>query len=374
MALAPLAACTQADEPAVKPDPARYIIFAAPTLDIEATVGSFNTRALSRAEQNGIESFIIWGFCQAWNIDGNPNADSKRQFWNDKADDFTKGADVFNGDNVTVVEGGTTYHNGTLTPWDQDGDPQYSFIAVAGLDEKNSELEPSSIVTGANHGPRLRLTIPDKTGDVPAESQPDALVAYTFDKGPADNPIALKFMHIMTGIRFKFQNLTDNDIQITGVTYSGNFYKEAVFHFDSNKPVMTVNTDQTYTCTFNLFDGEQVISGNSADYMRPAGDPAAEPVTLRLLPNPEGTTNDDNNYTLGTDKVITINYQQKDANGDWSAVKSFSLSSFVLSYKPKPNTLHTATFNFVGDGFIVIFRANNNEHWENGSDSNITIH
>lgn len=382
LALLPLAtACS--DEPTVKADPTRYITFAAPSIDMEATVAGFGSRAVSRADINApIEKFKVWGFCQAQDINGNPSDASISQLWNDKANFFTKGADVKNlqGDIVSVSGSETSYNNGTLTQWTDADDPQYSFIAVSvtettnlKLDEFQMDMANASMLTSDSHGPRLTVTLPIDINDINTtrdfDEQPDVKVAWAFDQGPTDSPIGLKFMHIMTGIRFKFQNLTDKDLRITGVTYAGKFYKQAVFNFDTNKPVMSVNTTQTYSCTFNLFEGEHLIPDNSSEYM--GGD---NPITLLLLPNPDGTTNDDKKYTLGTDKVISISYQRQNENGQWGDVNTFTLTDFVLSYIPKPNTLHTATFNFVGDGFITVFQADNQENWENGSDSNINIH
>lgn len=372
------------DEPTFKADPARYITFAAPTIDINATVAGFGSRAaVSRADLNApIEKFKVWGFCQAQDATGKPSTSSIGQFWNEKANFFTQGADVENlkGNIVTVSGANTSYNGGELTPWADYDDPQYSFIAVSvtetpdiKLDDLTTEMANASMSSSDSHGPRLTVTLPindnniDQTRDY--NSQPDVMVAWKFDQGPADSPIGLKFMHIMTGIRFKFQNLTDKGLRITEVTYAGNFYKQAVFNFNTNKPMMSVNIAQTYSCTFNLFSGAHEIGSNQAEYM--GGD---NPVTLLLLPNPDGTTNDDGKYTLGTDKIITISYQRQDENGQWSEVKPFPLSNLTLSYIPKPNTLHTATFNFVGDGFVTMFHADNQENWEKDSDININIH
>ncbi len=46
---------------------------------------------------------------------------------------------------------------------------------------------------------------------------------------------------------------------------------------------------------------------------------------------------------------------------------------FRLTYKTTPAHRYTANLNFVGDKFVLIFMADNNENWESGSDNDITI-
>ena len=376
LALMPLAACSEIDEPAVKADPARYITFASPTVDIDATVDGFDSRAVSRINVNApIQSFRVWGFCQANGINGSPNKSSIEEEWNKKANFFTTGADVANlkGDVVTLTQEGTTYNGGMLTKWITGVDPQYSFIAVEDLAGLTTAWTNSSISSSDTHGPRMTITLPMTGSNInnPLDynNQTDVKVAWAFDKGPSDSPIELQFMHIMTGIRFKFQNITSTDLEITGFTYAGQFYKQAVFNFDTNKPVMSVNTTQTYSGTFSMIESPETIGPNDADYLG-----GADPVTLLLLPNPRGTTNEDGNYTLGTEKEINITYRRKDEAGNWGEPKTKTVDISLLKYTPKPNTLHTATFSFVGDGFITNFKADNEESWEDGSNSNITIH
>lgn len=380
LAILPLAtACSEADEPAVKADPARYITFAAPAIDMEATVGGFASgRAASRADvlATSVENFKVWGFCKACDLSGNPSASTMKSDWNQKANFFTKGADVNNliGATVTVKDGYTSY--GDLTSWDLDVAAQYSFIAVSGLDLANSSMAPGSISQTNPHGPLLTVTLPITVNDTTVIRKPDAqkdvMVAWTFDHNRVDGRVPLDFMHIMTGIRFKFHNHSEDVLTIKRVTYRGRFFKQAVFHFDNTNPYMTVPTDQTYACKFELLNENMTIPRTTEDGTTPevymGGD--ASPVTLLLLPNPSGTTAVDEEYTLGREKEIVITYERAGSPGE----KTFKLSNFTLNYTPKPNTLHTAHFNFVGDRFLVMFEADNKLNWEDGSNSNITIH
>ena len=83
---------------------------------------------------------------------------------------------------------------------------------------------------------------------------------------------------------------------------------------------------------------------------------------------PDGTTDPDGKFVLGSDKEIKIVYSIGDG-----PERTFTYGpNFTLNYIPKPNTLHTAHFNFVGDEFVVMFQADEN-NWQNGSDNNVTI-
>lgn len=232
----------------------------------------------------------------------------------------------------------------------------------------------STATTGSSHGPRLSFTL-DATGNsltapLDYKKQPDALIAARFDRKSTNGTVDLSFFHFMTGIRFKFHNHTsDKNLVIKRVTFAGRFFKQAVFDFTTDSPVMSVPSDQTYSGIFTLLNADQTITAGSADYM--GGD---HPVTLLLLPNPDGTLEDDQEYTLGSDKEIKIVY----TIGDDSVERTFTHSKFLLNYIPKPNTLHTAHFNFVGDEFVVMFQADNGLNWEDGTnpgaDNNIDIH
>ena len=169
----------------------------------------------------------------------------------------------------------------------------------------------------------------------------------------------------MTGIRFKFHNFTsDKTLKIKKVTYRGKFHKTATFDFTTVSPTMTVSG--TYAGKFSLFEGEQAIPATASDYMSDG----EGPVTLLLLPDPNGTTEQDEHFTLGSEKEIRITY----SIGDGTDKTFIYGKNFTLNYIPKPNTLHTAHFNFVGDEFVVMFQADDTKNWQNGSDNNVTIH
>lgn len=366
-----LSSCTKPGVPGQYADTTRYITFGIPAIDLDATVGDFAGQPATRAGlTTSLDKFNVWGFCVANSISGNPNPNSAVLDWNQKSSFFTQGADLDNlkHGEVTVNGDYTTYHDGILSTWNANKEALHSFIATAG--NANYSMENAVATTGSAHGPRLTVTLNTTGGSLtdPLDysQQPDLLVAARFDHKSTNGRVNLSFFHIMTGIRFKFHNHTsDKNLVIKRVTYAGTFYRQAVFDFTTDRPVMTVPTDQTYSGIFTLLDSDQGIAAGTADYM--GGD---TPVPLLLLPNPDGTLEDDREYTLGKDKEITIVY----TIGDDGAEHTFTHSGFLLNYLPQPNTLHTAHFNFVGDEFVVMFQADDQVNWQNGSDNDINIH
>lgn len=388
-----VSACSdsESDAPSLYDSPETYITFSRPGINLSATVGDFATTAPSRSiiinSSSEIQNFKVWGFCIPRNISGAQSESSAALDWNRKSKFFTAGADVkLNGDGktdnsvvATLASGSTTYNGGSLAKWYDNANAQYSFIAVSDNSAANYTeytMGNADATSGKEHGPQLKVTLPISGNVTNHNDIPDIMVAATFDHNAADGRVPLSFFHIMTGIRFKFVNHTDKELRINSVTYSGNFYREATFDFTTDSPTMEVNTSNTYNGNFTLVSLTQNIPASASDYVSNAYMGGNEnPTTLLLLPNPKGTTeSNDNNFVLGTNKEIRIEYSLE---GDTKPRDAFVLGdNFTLNYIPKPNTLHTAYFNFVGDGFIVVFQADNTLNWEDGNEngsSNITI-
>ena len=384
---AAMAACqSTADEPSVQPSPDKYICFGVPAIKVDATVGNFADTPASRASSsltNSIGKFMVWGYCVPNNISGGENQSAAVQEWNDKSTFFTGDPDVFKEIVVTNNGGFTSYDidalaaNNQFRQWNDKADARYAFIAgyaPSGTFSMERALQTTDVDDfGKNlsHGPKLTFTMPHSGNNInevlsPA-SQPDAMLAARFDHKQTDGRVNLSFFHFMTGLRFKFHNHTENkELVIKKVTFQGVFHQKAVFDFTTDEPVMTVS--DTYSGTFVLFEGSQTIGHGSADYMGVVGE-GDNPVNFLILPNPAGTTNKDDQYTLGSNKEIRITYS---IGG--SEDKTFVYgNNFTLNYIPQPNTLHTAHFNFVGDEFVVFFQADDKKNWENGSDNPVII-
>lgn len=380
-----LASCSSNDEPDSNVSLNEYISFAQPTVNLKATLSDFADNAGTRAMSTTIDEFRVWGFCKPNDLNGNLNDEAVDQEWEDKSIFFTKGADVFNGMKVinkatdgfgSYDQNNADYKQESFKKWadvSTNEDAVYTFIAGYDPTKKGVfSMSAGSASTGASHGPRLSFTIGQEGNDVNNskliyEDQPDALVAVKYKHQKSDGRVGLSFFHFMTGIRFNFNNYTPEkdkkNLIIKKVIFKGKFHKTAIFDFTTTTPVMSVK--DSYSGYFTLFEGEQTILPESSDYMRKT--PNDEPVTLLLLPDPTGTTADDEHYTLGSDKVIQIEYSIGGKDG------LFEYKNFTLNYLPKSNTLHTANFNFVDDEFIVMFQADDKTNWENGSDNNVII-
>ncbi len=373
-------ACTETEQVDVHYSPVDNIIFSYPQIDLEVGIKGFSTRATL---SNSIDEFQVWGFRRPLAVTGEANEAGASQEWNKKSIFFSKGADVFSARKVAVSNGFTQYDqnsdntsNNKPKTWDDNVTSLYSFIA-ASAPSGTFTLENAVGTMGEenNHGPRLRYTLATTGSDLSTplvyKNQPDALIATKFNHKKNDGMVNLVFSHFMTGLRFRFWNHTSNrTLVIQNVTVKGEFFKEAIFDFTEDHIKMSVN-DNTYKGTFTLIDSDQRIPANSNDLM--GGND--NPVTLLLLPNPNAVLNTEeekeerNKYALGKSKTIEINYYLENSDGTMGEKKKFELKDFMLRYLPDTNTLHTANFNFVGDEFIVMFQADNETTWGNGTET-----
>ena len=379
LGVAALTACSNSDvpEPVNATD---YITFGVSHFDFDSGVENFGMHP-SRAElTTTLDKFNVWGFSQSKTLQGGEDVASAVREWNDKSIFFTGNtvADVFDNMEVTVTGNFASYDPTKSKKWNENKKAYYSFVAGAGAG--TFTMSAANASTGHEHGPQLTYTLPASGGDMDYSKQPDAMVAATFDHQQEDGQVKLSFFHFMTGLRFKFHNhTTDKELVIKKVTFSGDFYKGMQFDFTTDKPTMKVATDANdnviyYNATFTLLDDDQTITAGSADYMGTD----EHPVTFLLLPNPNATMDESesqvDDYALGRNKVIDITYTI--GGGDerhFTLGGEAAAQEFRLNYIPEPNTLHTAHFNFVGDEFMVVFQANNEQNWGNGSDNNVDI-
>lgn len=372
-----LIGCSQADEPALNTNSQDYILFSSPSIDIDGSVGSFSGNGTRATLAESIDKFDVWGYCIPRSAeDATKQNQAAAPFdWSQKAKFFTAGPDIFNKIRVKAEGGYADYTaSTTLKEWNSDEEARYTFIGTSVIEGAENAFSMAAANAAQIYGPRLTFTLPatgtSLTSPLDYTKQPDALVAYTFDHQKADGKVKMSFMHIMIGLRFMFHNYTDEDLVIKKVTFSGEFHKQVTIDFSTEKPdyVLANTSNSTYKGTFTLLNEAQTIGSLEAAYMGSENHPA----TLLLLPNrhpvlsPE--TGHDKELILGNSKTINITYQVGN-----NAEKTFPLNNFELNYIPQENSLHTAHFNFVGDKFVVMFQADNDTQWGNGSDTNIDI-
>ncbi len=386
LALLPmLAACTETDAPIPQLSAEKYIVFGTPEINLNATLGDFAISSGTRATlSNGVEQFTVWGYCVPNDLSGTAKQSEASKDWNYKSKFFTGtadgGADIKNlAKRAVDTSSSWNYNGGQLTEWNADPSAQHSFIAAAG--NATFSMEKASSLTTNGHGPRLTITLPRTAGTAVGTAldrteQPDVLIAAKFDHKQRDGHVNLSFFHIMTGLRFKFHNHSNKDLIIKSMTFRGTFHRQAVIDFTTDDPEVKVPTDAAanrYSGTFTIIQNNpsswQTITHGSEDFA--GGD---NPAILLLLPNPDGTTDRDGKYVLGSNKSIDIIYRFADDPAERPDRSFTTPDDFVLNYLPQPNTLHTAHFNFIGDNFVLTFQADDKENWANGSDNNFTIH
>ena len=371
--------CGSTDDPAPSMDPAEYITFGRPGLVMKGSAG-IGESPLSRsalADRFGagaVESFKVWGYCVPRDVTNNKDDyDAAENSWTLKSR-YSR-PDVFEGQSVSTSDGTASYS--PAKEWSQKADAvaeswdyKYTFIACANAGDR------FSMSTGMGV-PTLTFAMPFSGGTTGTERDhnaiTDALVAATFDHTRRSGKVDLSFYHILTGIRFRFHNHTDGLLTINSVTFSGRFYSEGRFSFEDTKakPGVSPLSEKSFSGTFSLLDSPQTVGKQSSELM---GKSTANPdgTTLLLLPNPDATPetagSGDPVYSLGADKNITIKY-----TFEGGEERTWTIENFKLSYVPGANVRHTANFNFVGDEFVLVFQADNELNWEDGSDNDIQI-
>ncbi len=367
------------DAPEMEPDSGSYITFAAPGLEYDGA-GHTRARLAESFGEGGITSFMVWGYCVPYIINTETlNYESASGDWNTKS--AMCAPNVFDngmgGTTVNVSGGKTDY--GTLKPWivnnndiDASYDYNYSFIAAANGVGGNSQGGFSmGRLSSSDHTPVLTFNMPfsgGNTGDALDRADiPDALVASTFDRTRLLGKVNLSFDHILTGIRFRVNNKTGRELVVTKLTFQGQFYRTATYNFATNRMItQTVPLEtSSYSGTYTVFDGNQTVV-NDGSALLGKTDENPEGNVLLLLPNPNSGAAE---HPLGANKRIIVEYT---VGGE--PRNPFAIDILRLNYNPQPNTRHTANLTFVDDNIVLVFQADNQTNWENGSDNSIDIH
>lgn len=364
----------------VSADSAECITFSSPAVSFD---GISQTRATSASffGDGGIGEFTVWGYCVPYLIQSSStlNYEGAVGDWNTKSSLCAPVLFDTGYSGTTVKVSGTRAEYTPLKEWvvyngDLAASYNYTYSFIAAANGKGADNEGGFTMlagTQNNHTPRLRFTMPFQGGALTTaldrNNISDALVASTFDRTRRMGKIDLDFSHILTGIRFRVNNKTGRELVVTRLTLSGQFYREAEFSFATDRmATATVPlSESSYSGTFTVFTGTQTVPDNGSSLLgkteeNPEGD------MLLLLPN---TSPDASEHPLGANKRITVEYT---VGGE--ARPPFNIDILRLNYNPRPNTRHTANLTFVDDNIVLVFQADNQTNWENGSDNNIDIH
>lgn len=369
VAVVALCSCESHDD-GVTPDGQTVIMFGRPAV----TSGGFgrSRSGMLNAFPSGAQ-FKVYGYCIPYMATGTqPDPNGAKSPWVDKA--LLAHADVFYGKTVTVNGDVTDYFG--LKAWYSEADYPgssrflYSFMAHYPAEGYFDVTPASDTGKGA---PSFRFTMPFSGGDnntlLKTENVPDAMVASRFDHRRAGGKVNFVFSHIMTALRFRINNHNSEPLVITGARMSGRFYRTATFDFSTDEMKTSVgklgDNDDCYRGYFNLLEGTQTVTGNGSDMLG-----TGDGTTVLLIPNTnvDPSSTGGNQYAIGDDKVITVNYRLGDGEP-----KEFSVSGFKFSHRPDGGKRYTVSLNFVGEKFVLVFTADNDHNWENGSDNDLTI-
>ncbi len=380
---AAFAACGEKPEVEPRVDETHYVTFTAPAVTmsgVEVGADGLSRAKLLNAFPEG-EAFRVYGYCVPKQVN-NTSEDwqAASSPWDTKSG-FVR-ADVFYATDVKCGGGDASYGN-NLKEWyvDEVGDVpaganaanfRYSFIAhypVSGFTVNRA----SASVAGV---PIFTFTMPWNGENTSLDHVlvPDAMLAEKFDHRRAEGAVGLRFYHILTGLRFRVNNYSNEELVIESVTMSGQFYREATFDYTKNvvKQATKSLSQSSYSGVFTLTNGAQSCPAGAASPYLGATVENPDGTTILLLPNLEAdpsTADRPENpiYSLGDKKTITIRYHYGNGTGRTAVIENFH-----LSYKPGQSTRYTGNLNFVGDRFVLVFQADTDQ-WEDGSDNGIII-
>lgn len=343
------------------------IRFAAPAVTVEKSTRS---TFYDTFPTNG--TFGVIGYCVPYRRDSDTEMDwaSGSALWGNKRGNAFP--DVFYKQAVTYDGAACTYnYNNGLRKWynttdnleaTAPDDYRYTFFAYYPQDHFTVESPVSADVRGV---PKLTFTMPfSADGNVNNElddsQTPDAMIAVVYNHLRTTGNVGFNFSHIMTGLGFAVNNYNyggdDETVTVRKVTLSGYFTRSITIDFSKN-----TNEDGfyaysgTYSGTYVIYDDAQGLQVPSNSSVSPIGDKH-----LLLLSNAT-----DGTY-FGTDVAVHIEYTYK---GNEKTARAERPTDF----QPRSGVRYTAQLNFVGETFALNFIAEDNDFWEDGGDSDISI-
>ena len=173
--------------------------------------------------------------------------------------------------------------------------------------------------------------------------------------------MGFNFSHIMTGLGFAVNN--DNygeekkeTVTVKRVTLSGHVARAITIDFSKNTNEEGFYTySGTYPGTYEIYNNETGLAVAPNSSVSPIGDKH-----LLLLSNAT-----DGTY-FGKDVEVSVEYTYKGADKTATAERP-------TQFQPRAGVRYTAQLNFVGETFALNFIAADNEFWEDGGDSDVSI-
>lgn len=362
-------ACQQ--EEWVQPDAygSGAILFAAPAVTVEKV-----TRSTFYDTFPTGGTFGVLGYCVPYQRGSNTEKDwaSGSSTWGNKSgnafpDVFFDQAVTYNGTACTyaTAEGGLRkWYNTTDNPEATAPDGyRYTFFAYYPKDGFTVESPANATTRGV---PKLTFVMPFRaggmTGDELDDTQtPDAMLAAVYNHLRTTGNVGFNFSHIMTGLGFAVNNYNygaadQETVTVKSVTLSGNFTRSVTIDFGKSTNESGFYTySGTYAGTYTIYSSNEGLAVPPNSSVSPIGGKH-----LLLLSDATGGT------YFGTDLRVNVAYTYRGQD-------KTAMAERPSSFQPRTGVRYTAQLNFVGETFALSFTAADNDFWEDGGDSDITI-
>ena len=362
-------ACQQEEWAQPEADSSDAIRFAAPSITVEKLTRSTFHNAFPTGG-----TFGVLGYCVPYQRGSDTEMDwaSGSAYWGNKSGNAFP--DVFFNKAVTYDGSACTYNfenSGGPRKWYNTTDDaaatspdsyRYTFFAYYPMDAFTVESPASATTRGV---PKLTFTMPfTETGDVATElddtQTSDAMVSVVYNHLRTTGNVGFNFSHIMTGLGFAVNNYNyggdDETVTVKKVTLSGNFTRSITIDFSKNTNEDGFYTySGTYPGTYAIYNNEEGLAVAPNSSVPLIGDRH-----LLLLSNAT-----DGTY-FGKDVKVQVEYI-------YGRQEKIATAERPSQFQPRAGVRYTAQLNFVGETFALNFIAADNEFWEDGGDSDVSI-
>lgn len=363
-------ACQQEEWAQPEADSSDAIRFAAPGITVEKLTRSTFHNAFPTSG-----TFGVLGYCVPYQRGSDTEKDwaSGSAYWGNKSGNAFP--DVFFNQAVTYDGSACTYNfenSGGPRKWYNTTDDaaatspdsyRYTFFAYYPMDAFTVESPASATTRGV---PKLTFTMPfTETDDVATElddtQTSDAMVSVVYNHLRTTGNVGFNFSHIMTGLGFAVNNYNYGNekvetVTVKRVTLSGNFTRSITIDFSKNTNEEGFYTySGTYSGTYVIYNDKEGLAVAPNSSISPIGDKH-----LLLLSNAT-----DGTY-FGKDVKVQVEYI-------YGGQEKIATAERPSQFQPRAGVRYTAQLNFVGETFALNFIAADNEFWENGGDSDVSI-
>ncbi|MDE7349937.1 MAG: fimbrillin family protein, partial [Muribaculaceae bacterium] len=270
--------CSSVDDFDPTEAPLTYISFDQPVVTLEGFGANTRSSLIKTAD---LTEFTVCGFCVPQNVNDISKLDYSQAgaSWSGKSK-FCR-PNVFGTDEknvtATVRKNGSSWEYDNVKQWVSPfekaddankkfaSDAKFTFIAWA-----NGDFRLQGFST--EYAPKLEFYMPftggTKNNPVVCDHNKvkDALIAARYDHEKIEGSVPLHFQHILTAIRFRIANHSDETLTIKSMSFTGQFFGKATFTYETS--VLDQNVDQNSNCywgRFNIVDqtNPDVIPANT---------------------------------------------------------------------------------------------------------------